>query len=205
MLRYLLFSAGSVLLLGCHASNPYQAESRPLPPAPITAAIHFDASAYPIATEKKTYTYWCWHDQPLNPMSASDVPAIERQVLAAQLEQYAFRPASATKPCELKVKLNSQHSQRTRRDYHDDPTARYNYGYGYPYHDRYRHLGMGIDVPITPRTYTEHYQQLILTFTDAQTGQIIWRGQSEVTSRRQAQTDETALRKVINTMLKDYH
>lgn len=206
MLRHLLFSAGSILLLGCQASNPYQAESLPLPPAPTEAATHFDASAYPAAIDKKTYTYWCWHDQALNLTPSGDVLAVERQVLAEQLEQYAFRPASAIERCELKITLSSQHSQRIRRDYNDYPSAHYGYGYGpsYPYHDRYRRSGIDVDFPITARTYTEYYQQLTLTFTDAQTGQTIWRGQSAVAGQQQTQPDETALRKAINTMLENY-
>lgn len=49
MLRYLLFSIGATLLLGCQASNPYQAQGLPLPAAPANAATHFDNSAYPAA------------------------------------------------------------------------------------------------------------------------------------------------------------
>ncbi len=207
MLRYVLLSAGSILLLGCQAGNPYQAESRPLPPAPIAAATHFDTGAYPAATSKKIYTYWCWHDQPLNPRTDGDLQTIERQVLAEQLEQYAFRPASMTEPCELKIKLSNQHSQRIRRDYNDVPSGHYGYGYerGYPYHDRYRQSGIGLDFPITSRTYTEYYQKLTLTFTDAASGQTIWQTQSQITSIQHAETTEKALREAINRMLKDYN
>lgn len=208
MLRYLLLSASSVLLLlGCQTSNPYQAESLQQPPAPAAAATHFDASAYPIAIDKKTYTYWCWHDQPLNPIPSSALQTLERQVLTEQLEQYAFRPASTSAPCELKIKLSSQHSQRIRHDYNDSPSAQYGYGFGrgYPYNERYRYSGIGVDFPITPRSYTEHYQQLTLTFTDAKTDQIIWQTQSQISSNQHAETSEKALREAMNRMLKDYN
>lgn len=206
MLRSLLLSMGSILLLGCQANNPYQAESLPLPQAPNAAANYVDASAYPLTIEKKSYTYWCWQDQSLTPMASSALQA-ERHVLAEQLEQYAFRPASTSKPCELKIKLNSQHSQRIRHDYNDAPSVRYGYGYGrgYPYNDRYSHSGIGINFPITPRAYTEYVQQLILTFTDATSGQIIWQTQSRITNKQQAGSTEEALREAINRMLKDYN
>ncbi len=61
-----------------------------------------------------------------------------------------------------------------------------------------------MDFPIIPRTYTEHFQQLTLTFTDAESGQTIWQTQSQITSNQHAQTSETALREAINKMLKDY-
>ncbi len=42
MLRYLLLSTGAILLFGCQANNPYQAQGLPLPAAPAAAATHFD-------------------------------------------------------------------------------------------------------------------------------------------------------------------
>ncbi len=206
MLRYLLFSIGATLLLGCQASNPYQAQGLPLPAAPATAATHFDNSAYPAVTANKTYTYWCWNEHSAQSLYSEATPSAERQVLAEQLEQYAFRPASSSNPCELKITINSQYGQQTRRDYSDYPSAYYGYGYGrsHGYHDRYRYSGIGMDFPIIPRTYTTYFQQLTLTFTDAASGQTIWQTQSQITRHEHAQTSATALREAINRMLKDY-
>nr|MBP8008115.1 hypothetical protein [Thiopseudomonas sp.] len=156
MLRYLLLSTGAILLFGCQANNPYQAQGLPLPAAPAAAATHFDKSAYPAVTDKKTYTYWCWNELSTQSLYSDATQSVERQALAEQLEQYAFRPASSSNPCELKISINSQYGQQTRRDYSDYPSAHYGYGYGrsHGYHDRYRYSGIGMDFPIIPRTYT---------------------------------------------------
>ena len=211
MLRYLrlstgAISTGAILLFGCQANNPYQAQGLPLPAAPAAAATHFDKSAYPAVTDKKTYTYWCWNELSTQSLYSDATQSVERQALAEQLEQYAFRPASSSNPCELTITINSQYGQQTRRDYSNYPSAHYGYGYGrsHGYHDRYRYSGIGMDFPIIPRTYTEHFQQLTLTFTDAESGQTIWQTQSQITSNQHAQTSETALREAINKMLKDY-
>lgn len=211
MLRYLLLSTGAIstgaiLLFGCQANNPYQAQGLPLPAAPAAAATHFDKSAYPAVTDKKIYTYWCWNELSTQSLYSDATQSVERQALAEQLEQYAFRPASSSNRCELKITINSQYGQQTRRDYSNYPSAHYGYGYGrsHGYHDRYRYSGIGMDFPIIPRTYTEHFQQLTLTFTDAESGQTIWQTQSQITSNQHAQTSETALREAINKMLKDY-
>ena len=206
MLRYLLLSTGAILLFGCQANNPYQAQGLPLPAAPAAAATHFDKSAYPAVTDKKTYTYWCWNELSTQSLYSDATQSVERQALAEQLEQYAFRPASSSNRCELKISINSQYGQQTRRDYSDYPSAHYGYGYGrsHGYHDRYRYSGIGMDFPIIPRTYTEHFQQLTLTFTDAESGQTIWQTQSQITSNQHAQTSEAALREAIDKMLKDY-
>ena len=206
MLRYLLLSTGAILLFGCQANNPYQAQGLPLPAAPAAAATHFDKSAYPAVTDKKTYTYWCWNELSTQSLYSDATQSVDRQALAEQLEQYAFRPASSSNPCELKITIISQYGQQTRRDYSNYPSAHYGYGYGrsHGYHDRYRYSGIGMDFPIIPRTYTEHFQQLTLTFTDAESGQTIWQTQSQITSNQHAQTSETALREAINKMLKDY-
>ena len=114
MLRYLLFSIGATLLLGCQASNPYQAQGLPLPAAPANAATHFDNSAYPAVTANKTYTYWCWNEHSTQSLYSDATQSVERQALAEQLEQYAFRPASSSNPCELKISINSQYGQQTQ-------------------------------------------------------------------------------------------
>lgn len=206
-MRPILFvSAAVVVLSGCHAGNPYQAESLPLPPAPVAASTHFDRSAYPALRQDKNYDYWCW----VQPQAASGVMAtadqVEQRVLAEQLEQYGLRPAQSTEECQLQVQLRSQHGQRERRSYDDYPSAHYGVGYGRSrgYHDRYRHSGIGVDFPITPRSYTEHFQQLTLTFTDAQTQQLIWRTQSTAVADSSGRTSEEALRKTIDSMLQDY-
>lgn len=203
MLRYLVLSSTAIVLFGCQASNPYQAQSQPLPPAPAAAATHFDSSAYPAAAEQKHYNYWCWYT-PLSVQALS--PDSAQTVLAQQLEQYGLRAASATQQCELKVQLNSQHSQRIRHTDYNYPSAHYGYnrGHGYPFHDRYRYSGIGLEMPITSRSYTEYYQQLTLTLSDAQTGAMVWQAQGEVASNQQAQISEEALRKAINSILNSY-
>lgn len=206
MLRYLALSTATVFLVGCQAGNPYQADSLPLPPAPAAAATHFDSSAYPAQTNRKTYNYWCWHDQYAIPAPIASAEDDALRILAEQLEQYGLRPAASAEQCQLKVQLTSSQRQHERRVYDDFPSANYGagYGHGHPYYERHRYSGIGVNIPISPRSYTEHYQQLTLTFTDAQTQQPVWRSQSTVSSDTQGQTTEQALRKAINTMLSSY-
>lgn len=206
MLRYLLSSAATVLLVGCQSGNPYQAESLPLPPAPAAAATHFDSSAYPAKTHRKTYNYWCWHDQYAIPAPLASTQDDAQRILAEQLEQHGLRPSSSANQCQLKVQLTSSQQQYERRVYDDFPSANYGFGYrhGDPFYDRHRYSGIGVNIPIGSRSYTEYYQQLSLTFTDAQTQQPIWRTQSSVSSDLQGQTTEKALRKAIDSMLSSY-
>lgn len=208
MLRYLAFSMALVALWGCQASNPYQASGLALPPAPPAAATHFDASAYPVAPQLKSYTYWCWHNQQTranDTLAAQDTAA---SIVAEQLEQYGLRAASSPAQCQLKVLFTRQHNQLIQRSYYDSPYPSANFGYGYGTHrhpyDRYGYSGIGLSVPVLPQTYTEYYQQLSLTFSDAQSGLLVWRGQSTVSSDHNAQVAEQALRKAINTMLDQY-
>ena len=206
MLRYLILSTAAVFLAGCQASNPYQAESLPLAPAPTAAATHFDSSAYPVKTDRKTYSYWCWHNQYATPAPIASTENDALRILAEQLEQYGLRAAPSAEQCQLKVQLTSSQRQHERRVYDDFPSANYGFGYGHghPYYDRHRYSGIGVNIPIGPRSYTEYYQQLTLTFTDAQTQQPVWRTQSTVSSDLQGQTTEKALRKAIDSMLNSY-
>ena len=209
MLRYLLLiSVAPLILFGCKASNPYQAEGMPLPPAPAAAASYFDTSGYPAQASLKNYQYWCWHNQDVSQANTVYTQNTAQSILAEQLEQYGLRAAPTAHQCELKVQLSSQQNQRVRYDPYDYPYPTANLGYGYggrhSYHDRYGYSGIGMNIPITPRTYTEYYQQLTLSFTDAQTGQSVWRGQSAVSSNQSAQASEKSLRDAISSMLNSY-
>ena len=209
MLRYLLLiSVAPLILLGCKTSNPYQAAGLPLPPAPAAAATHFDSSGYPAQARLKNYNYWCWYNQDSSQANAVYTQNTAQGILAEQLEQHGLRAASTIGQCELKVQLSSQQNQRVRYDHSDYPYPTANLGYGYggrhSNYDRYGHSGIGMNIPITPRAYTEYYQQLTLSFTDSQTGQSVWRGQSSVSSNQNAQPSEQGLRDAINTMLNSY-
>lgn len=208
MHRYLYLTVLPALLLGCQSNNPYQAESVPLPPAPASAAEHFDASSYPVILQPQDYNYWCWPNLVRQSLPAEYTEGTAQQVLAEQLEQYGLRPAASAEQCQLQVQLTSQQrNQAVRYDYY--PSAYYGYGYGrgdpfYDRYDRYRHSGLGINIPITPRSYTEYYVQLQLSFIDAQTGQTVWRGHNTLSSDRYGATSEQALRQAINDMLNSY-
>ncbi len=206
MLHYLLPSAVAILLVGCQSGNPYQAESLPLPPAPAAAATHFDASAYPAKVNSRTYSYWCWHDQYVTARPIVSTVDNAQHILAEQLEQYGLRPASSAEQCQLTVQLTRSQRQYERRVYDNLPSANYGFGYrhGDPYYDRHRYSGIGVNLPIGSHRYTEYYQLLTLTFTDAQTQQPVWRTQSSVSSDLQGQTTEKALRQAIDNMLSSY-
>lgn len=208
MFRFFLLSTAAALLLGCQASNPYQAEGLPLPPAPSEAATHFDRSAYPAPVRSTDHKYWCWHNQAENPANQSYPQDSAQSILAEQLEQYGLRAATPQQPCQLKVQLSSQNNQRQRPVYYDYPYPSASFGYGYggrhSYHDRYRHSGIGLTVPLTPRAYTEYYQLLHVSFTDAHSGQLIWQNQSTVTSNQQGQISAQTLRSAMSKMLNSY-
>ena len=104
------------------------------------------------------------------------------------------------------MQLGSSQRQHERHVYDDYPWANYGDGYGHgdAYYDRHRYSGIGVNMPIRSRSYTEYYQQLTLYFTDAQTQQSVWRTQSTVSSDLQGQTTEEALRKAIANMLSSY-
>lgn len=199
----LLFSAIALVLVGCQTGNPYQGESVPLPPAPAAAATHFDTSAYPAPSNTKNYVYWCWHTSATPSASLADTA---QRVLAEQLEQYGLRTAQSAEQCELQVHLSSQHNERVRHDYNHYPSLNYGVGYGrnHSFHNRHGYSGVGMNVPITPRSYTEYRQQLTLTFTDKNTQQAVWRAQSSVSSNSQGQTSEEVLRKALSSMLDSY-
>lgn len=207
MCRYFCLITLSLWLLGCQSSNPYQAESLPLPAAPANTATHIDLNSEPATATGQDYTYWCWSESHSQPALADYPQQTAQHVLAEQLEQYGLRPAHSNEQCELQVQLSSQHSSQTvRYDYYDYPSAYYGYGHGrsHPFYDRYRYSGLGLNIPITPRSYTEYYQQLNLSFTDAHTGLVIWRGHNTLRSVQNAQTSAQALRQAINSMLNDY-
>lgn len=205
MYRYLALGIAAVAAVGCQSSNPYQIEGMPLPPAPAAAATHFDTSAYPAQVNFKDYRYWCWHNQALS-HSNSDRQNSAHSLLAEQLEQQGLRPASSAQRCELKVQLSRQ--QRQRQHYYNAPYPTANLGYGYGGRHSYRHhagySGIGMSIPITPRSATQYYQVLTLSLTDAQTGAAVWRGQTTVPSSQNAQIDAQTLSDAFHSMLNGY-
>lgn len=203
MRSYLCLGAITLCLVGCQASNPYQGERVPLPPAPAAAATHFDRSAYPAPTSTQHYTYWCWE----HAGRATATQNSAHSILAEQLEQHGLRAASSSEQCELKVQLSSQLSERIRHDYDPYyPSVHYGVGYGHrrSYHDRYGYSGIGMQVPLTPRSYTEHQLQLTLNFTDNHSQTPVWRAQARVRSNAQGQASAEALRETFSAMLNDY-
>ena len=199
----LLLSATALVLAGCQASNPYQGESIPLPPAPAAAAQHFDASAYPAPAQLKNYNYWCWPNTAAPNALLNDSA---QRILAEQLEQYGLRAAQSAQQCELQVHLSSQHSERVRHDYDNYPSLNYGVGYGHhrSLHNRHGYSGLGLNVPITPRRYIEYRQQLTLVLIEQQSQQPIWRTQSSVSSNQHGQASEEALRNAFRAMLESY-
>ena len=209
MLRYLLLSIIPFMLISCQASNPYQADGKPLPPAPPEAAQHFDRSSYPAQLGTQDYNYWCWQHLDANQSNPVYPPDSAQGIVAEQLEQYGLRAATYLQQCELKILFSSQHGQRTNYNYYDRPYPSVSLGYGYgrfnTYHAHYRHSGIGINFPITPRAYTENYQQLTLSFIDAKTGQQIWQGRSTVSHQNNSTNSIPNLREAIRVMLDNYH
>jgi len=117
----LLISLG---LAACQGSNPYVAQSRPLPPAPPQAATTFDRSAYPAPSrDYGRYRSWAWLNgrQPTGSAWADSAQIAE--AVGNALDQRGLRPLYDQRPADLWVSADV-HLEKRLRQVQDD------YGYG---------------------------------------------------------------------------
>lgn len=191
-LRYLLLLP---LLAACQSPNPYVAASRPLPPAPATAATHFDRSAYPAAPRDfARYRTWGWRDGQLPAGSAWADGALIAEALGTSLDQRGLRPSEGAADLQAGIAVSLERRQYQQRDDYGSY-----YGHG-PYGDRY---GLYGSVPLL-RTYEVEVAVVRIDLYDGQSGQPLWSGSAEAASSGSQAERAEALRRAVRQALADY-
>ncbi|MGG2395758.1 DUF4136 domain-containing protein [Pseudomonas sp. SH1-B] len=179
------------ILVACQSQNPYQAESRSMPPAPPAAANTFDHSAYPAAQrDYGRYRSWSWLD--------GRAPGGEQlaESVSAGLDQYGLRP-SLNGPGDLLV--SARISQETRqRQYYDDVGGYY--GAGSHWDRRYGAWG---SVPIV-RTYEQKVAVVRIELIDPRDRQVVWSGSGEAVAGKDQSAQAEAVRVAIRAALDGY-
>ncbi|WP_462379678.1 DUF4136 domain-containing protein [Pseudomonas sp. Marseille-QA0892] len=198
--RLLLTAGIAALVSACQSSNPYTAQSVPMPPPPAGADTHFDASAYPAApTDYSRYQSWRWGNTPSSSGALNDNV---RDAVANGLEQRGLRPA-ATDKADLTVDA----SIRTERRLQQVQDSYGSYG-GYYGGSPYRHgydphgYGVGASIPIT-RTYEVEVGVLRVSFRDA-AGQAVWSGSTELSVRGDQRERREAVYEAARKLLANY-
>ncbi|MBC9249522.1 hypothetical protein A9179_04435 [Pseudomonas alcaligenes] len=185
------------VLAACQTSNPYQADSRPLPPAPPGAAEHFDRSAYPSAPlDYSRYRNWVWRDGQLPAGSAWADGALLAETVGNGLDQRGLRPAQGAS-ADLQVSAEV-HLERRQYQTRDDVGSYYGNG---PYGD---HYGMYGSVPLV-RTYEVEVAVVHIELFDGHSGLPVWSGSAETQSSSGSQSERsTALRQAVAKALDAY-
>ena len=184
-----------LLLAACQGDNPYVAGGNPLPPAPASAANHFDRSAYPAAPrDYGRYRDWSWRQQPAG--SAWADGALVAEAVGGGLDQRGLRPVRAGKAADLQV---SAYLSLERRQYQvrDDYGSYYGNG---PYGD---HYGMYGSVPLV-RTYEVEVVVVQIELFDGASGQPVWNGSAEARSEGSQSERADALRRAVADALGAY-
>jgi len=185
------------VLVACQSSNPYTAESLPLPPAPPQAAQHLDLSAYPApARDYARYRNWAWLDDRQPPGSAWASSALVQEALSNALDQRGLRPARAGVAADLAVHTELRLERRIRQ-------VREDYG-GYYGHGRYwNDYGLWGSAPLV-RTYEEEVVVVRIDLFDGRDGQPVWSGSAEMPSGGSQGERADALRAALNRALENY-
>ncbi|WP_137974146.1 DUF4136 domain-containing protein [Pseudomonas sp. F(2018)] len=184
-----------LLLTACQSDNPYVAGGNPLPPAPASAANHFDHSAYPAPQrDYGRYRDWSWRQQPAG--SAWADGALVAEAIGGGLDQRGLRPVRAGKAADLQV---SAYLSLERRQYQvrDDYGSYYGHG---PYGD---HYGMYGSVPLV-RTYEVEVAVVQIELFDGASGQPVWNGSAEARSEGSQSERADALRRAVADALGAY-
>lgn len=183
------------LLAACHSQNPYQAESRPLPPAPPQAAQTFDRSAYPApARDYGRYRSWSWLSLPAASAWASSEQV--QETLGNALDQRGLRPQRTGGASDLKVRAELRLESRIRQ-----VEERYGSHYG---HSRYGDdYGLWGSAPLV-RSYTQEVIVVRIELFDGQDGQLIWSGSAETLAAGRQGERAAALRSALQQALSAY-
>jgi hypothetical protein len=195
MMKALVVLPLLLLLAACQGDNPYVVGGNPLPPAPASAANHFDHSAYPVAPrDYGRYRDWSWRQQPAG--SAWADGALVAEAVGGGLDQRGLRPVRAGKAADLQV---SAYLSLERRQYQvrDDYGSYYGNG---PYGD---HYGMYGSVPLV-RTYEVEVVVVQIELFDGASGQPVWNGSAEARSEGSQSERADALRRAVADALGAY-
>ncbi|SDS24678.1 DUF4136 domain-containing protein [Pseudomonas granadensis] len=187
-------------LAACQGSNPYVAQSRPLPPAPPQATSTFDRSAYPAAPrDYARYRSWAWRNGQLPPGTVWADSAQVAEAVSNALDQRGLRPLRNNRPADVLVSANLRMETRLRQ-------VRDDYGYygGYGGYDRYgRGYGMYNSVPIV-RTYQEQVVVVQVDLFDAGNGQPVWSASAETAATGNQIERSDAIREAVEKALAAY-
>lgn len=186
-------------LAACQGSNPYVAQSRPLPPAPPQAVTTFDRSAYPAPPrDYARYRSWAWLDGQLPPGTVWADSAQVAEAVSNALDQRGLRPLRDNRPADVLVSANLRMETRLRQ-------VRDDYGYGgYGGYDRYgRGYGMYNSVPIV-RTYQEQVVVVQIDLFDAGNGQPVWSASAETAATGNQIERSDAIREAVEKALAAY-
>ncbi|MBN6775879.1 DUF4136 domain-containing protein [Pseudomonas granadensis] len=187
-------------LAACQGSNPYVAQSRPLPPAPPQAATTFDRSAYPAAPrDYARYRSWAWLDGQMPPGTVWADSAQVAEAVSTALDQRGLRPLRDNRPADVLVSAHLRMETRLRQ-------VRDDYGYygGYGGYDRYgRGYGMYNSVPIV-RTYQEQVVVVQVDLFDAGSGQPVWSASAETAATGNQIERSDAIREAVEKALAAY-
>ena len=187
-------------LAACQGSNPYVAQSRPLPPAPPQAATTFDRSAYPAPPrDYGRYRNWAWRDGQLPPGTAWADSAQVAEAVSNALDQRGLRPMRDNRPADLLVSADLRLETRLRQ-------VRDDYGYygGYGGYDRYgRGYGMYKSVPVM-RTYQEQVVVVRVDLFDAGNGQPVWSASAETGTQGNQIERADAIREAVEKAMAAY-
>ena len=186
-----------LLLLGAcqQTPNPYTAQSTPYPPAPPSAAGHFDRSNYPPAQRDfALYRSWAWRNDVLPAGSGWVSAQLFTDSISASLDQSGLRPVQGNAQADLLVSA----SVTTREvEIYQPPDVGGFYGRG-PYGDGY---GVGTSGPV------HSIQQVLrveIDLYDARSGQWVWSGNSaEISGYGNADNAKT-LREAITKAMQSY-
>ena len=201
--RFAFIALGLLLGLGgCQGSNPYTAESRPMPPAPPEAARTLDLSAYPAPVrDYGRYRSWAWLDNRLPAGSAWANSAQVADAVGNALDQRGLRPALPNRPADLRVSADLHLEKRLRQERDDYPYTGAYGGYGGgPWGNRY---GAYASVPLV-RTYEVEVVVVRIHLFDGQSGQAVWSATAETSSKGSLSERADALRKALESALSAY-
>lgn len=194
-------------LAACQSDNPYQASSRPIPPAPAEANMGIDMSAYPAAPrDYGRYRNWSWLNGRLPGGSAWADSAQIAEAVSNGLDQRGLRPARTAQAADLTVTAETRLETRLRQvrdDYYDPYYGGAGLGYGRgPNYDGYRYGGYAT-VPIV-RTYQEQVVVINISLFDARSGEPVWSASAETRSDGDQSARAKALRQAVQKALTAY-
>lgn len=194
-MRYALLALLLPWLGACQSSNPYTAQSNPIPPAPAGLEQHVDMSAYPAPVRAYgLYRNWSWYQGRVPANAAVVGGASLADGVSARLDQVGLRPAQNGQG-DLLVRATLTQQTRTEQVY--DQVGGY-YGGGY-----HHHYGGMASTPIV-RNVQRRVAVVQIDLIDAKDQQVVWSGSGEANSPSDRSEGDEAIRQAIARALDGY-